>query len=101
MRKTDYTNNGQQRLLNVIRTLAGNEFEGLTVSAIANAIDVAAPHVVRDLENLLMAGFAEKDPVSGNWRLGPKFVQIAIAHFDHVQRVETRISDMKNRYSRH
>lgn len=97
---TDYTNTSQQRLLQVIRVLAGNEFDGLPLSAIAKAIDHSAPGTLRDLENLRTAGFGEKDERTGHWRLGPKLVQIAIAHFDHIDRTESRFNDLKNRYSR-
>jgi len=97
---TDYTNAGQQRLLNVIRILAGNEFDGLALTAIAKAANEAPPVVKRDLENLKTAGFGEQDERTGHWRLGPKFIQIALTHYDCVQRTETRMHDLKNRYSR-
>lgn len=97
---TDYTNVSQQRLLNVVRILAGNEFDGLSLTAIAKAINASAPVVLRDLENLRTAGFGEKDERTGHWRLGPKLIQIALAHYDHVQRTEHRMDELKNRYSR-
>ena len=100
MTKTDYTNAGQQRLLAVIRVLAGNEFDGLSLTSIAKSLNEKAPVVKRDLENLKTAGMGEQDERTGHWRLGPKFIQIAIAHFDHVNRTESRMAELKNRYSR-
>lgn len=94
-----YTNAGQQRVLNVVRILAGNEFDGLSLTSIAKAMNEATPVIKRDLENLKTAGFGEQDERTGHWRLGPKLIQIALAHLDHVNRTESRMQELKNRYS--
>lgn len=99
-RKTDYTNEAQQRLCKVILLLAGNEFNGLAPSEIAKALGTNPSNVTRDLDNLRTAGLAEELPDTGRWRLGPRLIQIALAFSSHVSRMSDRLGELQQRYSR-
>ena len=63
-----YISASQQRVMDLIRTLAGNEIEGLAPSQIA-AINACSPsEVTRDLANLKHRGWAEQIATTGRWR---------------------------------
>lgn len=103
-----YACDAQQRLLFVQSALAGHEFDGVSMTAIAAAwaprvgktVANQKNNIFRDLQNLKLAGYAEQLPGSDLWRLGPKLVQIAQAHQSHVSRITTRFDEMQQRYSR-
>lgn len=97
---SDYTNEGQQRILRLVSLLAGNEVHGLPPSEIAKLQSCSAPMVTRDLDNLRTAGFAEQVPETGRWRLSPQVVQIAIKHMAALDRAQQRLTETVNRYSR-
>lgn len=97
---TDYTHEGQQRVLRLINLLAGNEITGLAPADIARQQGCSASMVTRDLDNLRTAGFAEQVPETQRWRLAPHVVQIAIHHLAALERSEQRLTEIKNRYSR-
>ncbi|HEX9391503.1 MAG TPA: ECF-type sigma factor [Usitatibacteraceae bacterium] len=96
----EYNNEGQQRILELARLLAGNEFAGLTNVEIAKAMGISAPMVHRDLWNLEKAGYAEQIPETGRWRLGPRLMQIATAFSVHVNRQRAVIDQIEQRYTR-
>ncbi|MBL8471375.1 MAG: hypothetical protein JNM98_06205 [Rhodocyclaceae bacterium] len=96
----DYENGSQQRLCQVIRALAGNEFGGVAPSEIARAVRATPSAITRDLANLAEAGFAEKIEQTGRWRLGPTVVQIATAFTTHLADAERRLTEINQRYTR-
>ena len=71
MTDSKYLNSSQQRILGLLRCLAGNEIEGLAPGDIAKLNGCSAPDVTRDLDNLKHAGLAEQLPTTGRYRLGP------------------------------
>lgn len=97
---TDYTNEGQQRILRLVTLLAGNEITGLAPTDIARLQGCNASMVTRDLDNLRTAGFAEVVPETQRWRLAPTIVQIAIKHMAALDRAEQRLAETRNRFSR-
>jgi DNA-binding IclR family transcriptional regulator len=99
-RKTDYTNEAQQRILRLVVLLAGNEFNGLAPAEIAKAMSVSAAIVTRDLDNLRTAGVADQIPDTGRWRLGPKLVQIGLAFATHLDKQRQLVDDLATRYTR-
>lgn len=99
-RTTDYTNEGQQRILRLLNVLAGHEVTGLPPSQIAQLQECSPSLVTRDLANLQLAGFAEQVPDTNYWRLAPQVVQISIKHATAMQRAETRLEEVRNRFSR-
>lgn len=84
----------------IIRTLAGHTFNGLSNTEISKAIGINPSKVTRYLANLSKLGVVQETKVPDRWRLGPVFVQIALAHQAHMQRVETDLEEIKQRYSR-
>ncbi len=99
-RKTSYDSPAAQRILAMVMVLAGNEFNGLLPSDIAKALKCGASTVTRDLHNLQAAGFAEQIPETGRWRLGPKVVQIAVSFSTALNRAETRLREVTQRFTR-
>ena len=96
----DYTNGSQQRILRVIQALAGHEITGLAPAALAREVGCSAACITRDIDNLHTAGLAEQVPETGRWRLGPGMVQIALKHMGALDRAETRLVEVRQRYSR-
>lgn len=97
---TAYAHEGQQRILALLQLLAGNEINGLAPAEIARAQECSASCVTRDLANLAMAGLAEPVPETGRWRLGPALVQVALKHLAALARAESRLGEVRGRYSR-
>lgn len=103
-----YACDAQQRGYFVMLALAGHEFDGVSMTAIAAAwaqrvgktVANQKNNIFRDLQNLKLAGLAEQLPDSDRWRLGPKLVQIAQTHHTHVNRISSRFDEMQQRYSR-
>lgn len=96
-----YKNEAQQRLLRVLKTLRGREFDGITPTEIAKKVETSMPNVTRDLANLEAAGFAERLPgAEDRWRYGPQLVQIAQAHQLGIARIRQFIDETAQRYSR-
>jgi DNA-binding IclR family transcriptional regulator len=91
----------QRRILQVVLTLAGNELMGLAPSEIQRALQItSASTVTRDLGVLKDLGIAEQIQETGRWRLGPRLVQVAIAHLTHMEKAEKRLSEIRQRFSR-
>ena len=98
--EANYISAHQQRLLTLIRVLAGNEIEGLSPSEIAKLAECQPPQVTKDLANLKHVGWAEQLPTTGRWRLGPEIVQIATRHMTALSKARSRLDETTNRYSR-
>lgn len=94
-----YISESQQRLLSLIRTLAGHEVDGMTPGEIVRANECSASQVTRDLANLKHIGWAEQLP-TGRWRLGPEIVQIAMRHMTALERARQRLDETGTRFSR-
>jgi len=99
-RKTDYTNAAQQRLVQVILALFGDVVAGLSPSALAKAVGCAAPVITRDLDNLQTAGIAEREEVTGHWRLTPRLPQQALKALSSIDRAERRVDEARQRFTR-
>lgn len=97
---TSYTNEGQQRVLRLINALSGHEITGRAPSDLARETECTASTITRDLANLKEAGFAEVVPETGLWRLAPQIVQIAIRHMTALDRAQSRLEEVRGRFSR-
>lgn len=93
------TNAAQQRILQVLLLLAGREAEGLALSQVAKGVRSSSERAYHDLGNLAEAGLAEKLP-SGNWRLGPRVVQIARDFQLGLVRIQDQVRELEQRYTR-
>ncbi len=94
-----YTNVAQQRVLHALTVLAGHEVMGLAPTQIARALRTSASNTTRDLANLVTAGIAERLD-NGNYRLGPRLIQIAQAHTAGLADIKSRLDEIEQRYSR-
>ena len=97
---TQYTHEGQQRILKLITVLAGNEVNGLAPSEIAKLQECSPSLVTKDLDNLRTAGYAEQVPHSGHWRLSPHLVQIAVKFQLSLGQAEEQLSQTRSRFTR-
>lgn len=97
---SNYTHDGQQRILRLVMLLAGNEITGLAPADIARQQGCTASMVTRDLDNLRTAGFAEQVAETQRWRLAPEVVQIALRHMAAIDRAEQRLAETRNRFTR-
>lgn len=99
-RKTNYTNAAQQRLLQIIDLLAGHEVLGLPPSEIARAVGCSAAVVTRDMDNLQLAGWAERTPKGERWRLTPHPIQISVRCAAGWAEAEKDLKDIAQRFGR-
>ena len=99
-RKTDYTNDAQQRVLRLVLVLFGDVVHGYPPARLAEALGVSASAITRDLDNLRTAGLAERDEATGLWRLTPRLPQQAIKVFSAIDRAERRLEEARSRFTR-
>ncbi|MBE7419859.1 MAG: IclR family transcriptional regulator [Ideonella sp.] len=97
---SDYTHEGQQRILKLLGVLAGNEIDGLAPGEIARLQGCSASLVTRDLANLREAGYAEQVPHNQHWRLSPQLVQIAVRLQIALGRAEHQLAETRSRFTR-
>jgi DNA-binding IclR family transcriptional regulator len=91
----------QTRLLAVVEVLAGHETFGQRLKDIAEAMpeQVVTSTVLRDLEALQAAGWAQKTP-DDRWMLAAKPIQI-LHHFYHgLKAVDSRREEIAANYTR-
>ncbi len=81
--------------------LAGHEVDGMRPGQIAKATGVSPATATRDLQAMQARGIVELVPgMEDRWRLGPKVVQVALAHLQGLERASNRVTETKQRYSR-
>lgn len=95
-----YISDQQQRILTLIRTLAGHELQGLAPADITKLQSCDPAQTTRDLANLKKVGWAEQIADTGRWRLGPEIVRISLRYAQGLDRAETRLSDIRSRFGR-
>ena len=59
-----------------------------------------ADAITRDLDNLRIAGLAERDDATGHWRLTPRLPQQAIKVFNSIDAAQRRVDEARNRLTR-
>lgn len=90
-----------RRAFRLVFALQGQAFEGLRLKQLADLTHNSMPTTLRDLEVLADEGIVERVPGRQDfWRLSPKLIQVAIAHQDEMRRLDQRVSDFQQRYSR-
>lgn len=95
-----YTNDGQQRLIQLLLAMFGDVVNGYTPSALGKTLGVSPSTITRDLDNLLTAGLAQRDEATGQWRLTPRLPQQCIKVWTAIDRAESRLADARARFSR-
>lgn len=90
------------RTIQVIRALAGHEFDGLLLGQVAQACEMDPATALRYLESLADCGIASRDTRNNKvWRLGPAMVQIAIAFQAHLSAKQRELDNFATTYTRH
>lgn len=90
-----------RRAFRIVWLLQGHVFNGLRLTAIAEALKTAKPTVYRDLETLSDEGLAERIPGREDyWRLTPKLIQLARAHDQEMAQLRSRVEEIDQRYTR-
>lgn len=90
-----------RRAFRIVFAMQGHSFEGLRLKQIADAVGAPSPTVLRDLEVLQDEGIVER--IAGReelWRLSPRLVQVAVAHQTEMHRLQKRLEEFSNRYTR-
>lgn len=98
-RATDYTNEAQQRLIKLLLALFTDVVQGMPPSALARAVGCSQSTITRDLDNLRTAGIAERDEVTGCWRLTPRLPQQAIKVWNAIDHAQRRVDEARQRFS--
>lgn len=92
---------GLRRACAYVLRLAGHEIDGLRPGQLAGVMGVSPATVTRDIKALSDEGFVERVPgLEDRWRLGPKVIQVALAHMQGLDRASARLNEVKQRYSR-
>lgn len=99
-RKTDYTNEAQQRMVKVILALFSDVVSGLSPSALAKSVGCSPAVITRDLDNLLTAGIARREEETGHWLLTPRLPQQAIKVYAAIDSAQRRVDEARNRFTR-
>lgn len=95
-----YTNDAQQRLLRVVMLLGEDVVVGFAPAQIAKALNVPAPYVTRDLENLQTAGWAVQQEETGRWLLGAKPGALGVKVMASIDRAARKVDEARNRFTR-
>lgn len=84
------------RTLRVLAALKGHTITGVSNVELANQLGESAPNITRALHTLIEEGFVTQLD-NGRFAHSIKVLQIAQAHFDHVERIQNRIHDINQR----
>jgi len=86
------------RALRVLKALKGHTLTGLSNGEIAAATGESAPNVTRALAALMAEGLAVQLD-TGRYAHGMALLQIAQAHYSHVETLNRRMAEMNQRMS--
>jgi DNA-binding IclR family transcriptional regulator len=93
------SNVAQTRLLSVIETLSGSEVFGKRLKEIAADMQVIESKVLRDLQTMQEAGWAQQLP-DGKWRLAARAMQV-LNNFQYgLAEATDRVDEVRHNYSR-
>lgn len=97
MANGSYVNEAQQRMLQVIEHLAGNELDGISAAEIARKMEKSSTAIFRDLKNLEAAGWAQKLDGAG-WSLTPYAAKIMRKIADTINRTMSRVNQLHKEF---
>lgn len=90
-----------RRAIRILLVLAGHEVRGLRTGEIAAAVKESPSTTTRMLSAMVEEGVVEEMPdKKDGWRLGPKLVQIALAHTNGLANISQKVNEVTQRYSR-
>lgn len=95
-----YTNDAQQRILNLVLAMFGDVVNGFTPTQLCKSTGATPSSMTRDLANLQEAGLAERNEETGLWRLTPRLPQQAIKVFHAIDAADRRVQEAKQRFTR-
>lgn len=87
----------QLRGYETLKALFGHEVEGVSCQELADRFEQNKAAVLRDLQTLQEAGFAEQLP-NKNWRVSPTIGREAVKIFNNLQAERARLDEASNRY---
>ncbi len=89
------------RSFRLVDALAGYVFDGRSLKELADAVEQSPSTTLRDLQALSEVGIAERIPGRDRyWRLGPRLIRVAQAHQHEMTRMQQRLDEVVQRYSR-
>ena len=89
------------RVCAILLAMAGREVLGVRNSELADAIEVSRPTISRDLAKLVECGMVEPLPTDqAKFRLGPKLIQVALAHQLGMELIQQKLEEVRQRYTR-
>lgn len=91
---------GVRRAARLLMALAGHEVDGVSNSQLAAALGCNEGTSLRTLQVLADEGLAEQIAATRRWRLGPRLVQVAVAFSQGVERAESRLTEVRQRFTR-
>jgi DNA-binding IclR family transcriptional regulator len=91
----------QARLLAVIEALVGHEVVGMRLKEIVDALGlpVAATTILRDLETLEAAGWAQQTK-EGRWTLASRPYQLLHHFYDGLKSIRDKAAEVATNYTR-
>lgn len=84
------------RTLKVLKALRGHTITGLSNTDLASALKEAPANISRALADLIEEGLAIKLD-NGRYAHSVQMLQIAQAHAEHINRLQSRISEVNQR----
>jgi DNA-binding IclR family transcriptional regulator len=93
-----YTNDAQQRLLQVVMLLGEDVMTGFSPTQIANTLKVPPSYVTRDLDNLKTAGWAIQNEETLRWTLGAKVGLLGVKVMHGIERAERKVAEARSRF---
>lgn len=90
-----------RRAIRALFALQGHAFDGVRLKEIALAVEASPSTTLRTLETMQDEGIAERIPGKDEfWRLSPRVIQLARAHEQELVRLQERLAEIEQRYSR-
>lgn len=91
---------GMRRVVRIVNALAGHEVDGVSNAQLAESLRCTPSACLRTLQVLADEGWVEQFPETKRWRLGPRPVQVALAFTQGLDRAESRVAEVRQRFSR-
>lgn len=89
---------GKKLLADLVEALANDPIRGLSNKEMADACQVPPPYVTRATQELIEIGWAEKDQVTGRFRLTARLSRIAAKVQIAFSQAEQRLDDQRRNY---
>ncbi|MCR4529887.1 MULTISPECIES: helix-turn-helix domain-containing protein [Acinetobacter] len=81
-----------EKVLKVLKALTGHSLAGVTNQELAKQLDEPPAQITRALQTLVAEGFAQQLD-DGTYALGNRFIAIAHAHSQEIEKAQGRLSE--------